>query len=111
MMAAGIRLDGRWAHSMPDSMEVEAQGDHESLVRLEGDGETVGSWFRISPESLAEVADDADEESVVRRTAQFLARRQGVPDFPRVVELEDVIASYDDYLPTMTGRQRPPSDS
>lgn len=88
---------------MLDSVEVEAQGDHEYVVRLEGDGERAESWFRIAPECLPQLGAAAeDEESVVRRTVEFLARHQAVPDFPSMVELEDVIASYDDFVPAMT---------
>jgi hypothetical protein len=87
-----------------DSIEIEAQGDHEYVVRLEGNGERAESWFRITPERLAEVGGTPDdEESVVRRTVEFLARHQDVPDFPDVVELEDVIAGYDDFVATMRG--------
>lgn len=88
---------------MLESVEIEAQGDHEYVVRLEGDGERAETWFRITPECLPQVgAGPDDEQSVVRRTVEFLAGHQAVPDFPSVVELEDVIASYDDFLPAMT---------
>jgi len=43
-----------------------------------------------------------DESTLVRRTVEFLLRHQSVPDFPAVVELEDVIATYDDYLRTVS---------
>lgn len=93
---------------MLESVEIEAQGDHEYVVRLEGDGERAESWFRVTPEGLADVGGTPDdEEAVVRRTVEFLARHQGVPDFPDVVELEDVIASYDDFVATMTGTPGP----
>jgi hypothetical protein len=45
---------------------------------------------------------DEDEERVVRRTAEFLVARQGVADFPDIVELEDVIATYDDFIEVMS---------
>jgi hypothetical protein len=47
-------------------------------------------------------SDGEDEESVVRRTAEFLTARQSVADFPDIVELEDVISSYDDFVEYMT---------
>jgi hypothetical protein len=84
---------------MLDSMTIESQGDHEYVVRLNGDGEVVESWFRFTPELLAQMQlGDVDEETLVRRTVEFLLKHQSVPDFPTVVELEDVIATYDDYL-------------
>ena len=47
-------------------------------------------------------SDGEDEESVVRRTAEFLTARQSVADFPDIVELEDVIATYGDFIEFMT---------
>jgi hypothetical protein len=86
------------------SIEIESQGEHQYVVRLR-DGEQVGeSWFSVTPGVLHEVsATSGDEESVVRRTAEFLAARQDVVDYPAVVELEDVIATYDDYVAFITG--------
>ena len=83
---------------MTVSIEVEAQGDHQYLVRLR-DGEDVGeSWFNVTPDVLAHLdLTTRDEEDVVRRTAAFLAERQDVADYPALVELEDVMATYADY--------------
>ena len=87
---------------MPEDYEIESQGDHQYVVRLQDQGETVETWFRLTPESLDKLgADDDEEEDVVRRTVEFLARHQDVADFPDVVEIEDVISSYDDYLEFM----------
>jgi hypothetical protein len=82
-------------------MDIEEQGDHEYLVTQASELEDVRTWFRLTPEVLDRIGSD-DEEDVVRRTVQFLRRHQDVADFPDVVELEDVIAGYDDYLPAMT---------
>ena len=88
---------------MSNSVTIEPQGNHEYTVRLEGSGEVTRSWIRIDPDLLAEhgIADD-DEEAVVRRTVDFLLRHQGVPDFPGMVELEDVLASYPDFADALT---------
>jgi len=85
-----------------DEFDVEAQGDHEYLVRLHGRSDAVESWFRLTPEVLDQLGSGLDEEDAVRRTVHFLLRHQDVEDFPSVVELEDVIASYPDYLAAMT---------
>lgn len=78
--------------------DVEAQGDHEYVVRLRGAAEDAESWFRVTPGVLDELGvPEEDEEAVVRRTVEFLSRHQEVADFPRMVELEDVLASYEDY--------------
>ncbi|MPQ98821.1 hypothetical protein GB931_13005 [Modestobacter sp. I12A-02628] len=87
---------------MPDDFDIESQGDHQYVVRLEDQGETVETWFRLTPEALDKLgADDEDEEDLVRRTVTFLSKHQDVADFPDTVEIEDVIASYDDYLDYM----------
>ena len=88
---------------MPDSYEIEPQGDHQYVVRLHGDGQVKESWFLLSPSALGQLnAGEADEERVVRQTVEFLGRYQDAADFPDVVELEDVMASYDDYVQAMT---------
>jgi hypothetical protein len=81
-----------------NSVTIEPQGNHEYSVRLEGSGEVVESWFRVDPDVLAQLGLPLDdEEGAVRRTVEFLLRHQSVPDFPRMVEIEDVVASYDDF--------------
>jgi hypothetical protein len=58
--------------------------------------------LRLTPEVLDPLGSGVDEEDAVRRTVRFLLRHQDVEDFPSVVELEDVTASYPDYLAAMT---------
>ncbi len=88
---------------MTEPVTIESQGDHEYLIRLRGEGEVVESWFRVDPEVLDRMQlGDVDEAGLVRRTVEFVLQHQGVPDFPSVVELEDVIASYDDYVTAMS---------
>jgi len=86
---------------MPEDYEIESQGDHQFVVRLEDQGETVETWFRLTPEALDKLSAD-DEEDVVRRTVTFLSKHQDIADFPEVVDIEDVISTYDDYLEYMT---------
>jgi hypothetical protein len=83
---------------MASSIEIEQQGRHQYVVRLQ-DGEDVAeSWFNLTPEVLEELRVDQDAEGrCVRRTAEFLLDHQSVADFPDIVELEDVMATYDDY--------------
>jgi hypothetical protein len=85
---------------MADDMEIQAEGEHEFVVVQHTEVDDVTTWFRLSPEALDRLGTD-DEEDVVRRTVLFLRRHQDVADFPDLVELEDVIASYEDYLPAM----------
>jgi hypothetical protein len=87
---------------MTVSIDIETQGEHQYVVRLRDDEERCESWFHLTPALLEQVGVGADdEESAVRRTAEFLVDRQGVADFPDIVELEDVIATYDDYVTFM----------
>jgi hypothetical protein len=91
-------------YDMAGFVTIYPRGDHEYLVRLSGGGEVVESWFRLTPEVLARMdLGDVDETTVVRRTVDFLLRHQDVPDFPVVVELEDVLASYDGYEHALRG--------
>jgi hypothetical protein len=83
-----------------DDIEIRAEGDHEYVVVQRTEVDDVETWFRLTPEVLDRLGTD-DEEDVVRRTVLFLRRHQDVADFPDIVELEDVIASYEDYLPSM----------
>jgi hypothetical protein len=83
---------------MEAQFEVEALLEHEYLVRAQADGEVVVSRFRVDPGVLEQLElEGADEEQVIRETAVFLAAHQPVIDFPPMLDLADVIASYDDY--------------
>jgi hypothetical protein len=83
-------------------VEVEAQGEHRFVVRLSGQDESAESWFTLSPAVLDDLTvGEADEEDLVRRTVGFLLQHQEIADFPDIVDLEDVIATYDDYLDVM----------
>jgi hypothetical protein len=84
-----------------DDIEIDAQGEDRFLVVQASELEDVRTWFTVTPEVLDRLGTD-DGEDVVRRTVLFLRRHQEVADFPEVVDLEDVIASYDDYLEAMT---------
>ncbi|MGY1843998.1 hypothetical protein [Modestobacter sp. SYSU DS0875] len=84
-----------------DDIEIRAQGEREYVVVQATEADDVTTWFTLSPEVLDRLGTD-DEEDVVLRTVRFLRRHQDVADFPDVIELEDVIASYEDYLPAMT---------
>lgn len=83
---------------MNGGFEVQGQGDGEYLVQLHDAGQDTESWVRVTPDALAALGiPDGDAEDVVRRTVEFLLRHQDVADFPRIVELEDVLSSYADY--------------
>ena len=82
---------------MTTSIDIEAQGDHRYVVSFRDGDDECESWFNFTPAVLQQLGVE-DGERTVRRTAEFLVQRQGVADFPDIVELEDVIATYDDYV-------------
>jgi hypothetical protein len=80
---------------MADEFEIESEGDHEYLVRVHGRAEDAETWVRVTPGLLEQLGlAETDEPAVVRRTIEYLCRYQDAADFPAVVELEDVLASY-----------------
>ena len=87
---------------MTVSIDIEGQGGHQYVVRLRDGDDLCESWFNLTPTLLEDMGVGVDdEERAVRRTAEFLVDRQDVADFPVIVELEDVIATYDDYAAFM----------
>ena len=84
-----------------DDIEIDAQGDNSYLVVQPSELEDVRTFVTVTPEVMDRLGSD-DEEDVVRRTVLFLRKHQEVADFPEVVDLDDVISSYDDYLEAMT---------
>jgi hypothetical protein len=89
--------------SEKQAFEVEAVGDHEYLVRVHGAEEDAEAWLRVTPEVLDDLGAELDETTVVHRTIAFLLRHQDATDFPSIVELEDVLASYPDYRSALAG--------
>jgi hypothetical protein len=93
---------------MTESLEIEPQGEHRFVVRLRLRDETAETWFNLSPDVLDDLGVRAeDEEELVRTTVAYLLQHQEIADFPDVVELEDVLATYGDYADTVrssTGR-------
>jgi hypothetical protein len=84
-----------------DDIEIDAQGENSYLVVQPSELEDVRTLVTVTPEVMDRLGAD-DEEDVVRRTVLFLRRHQEVADFPEVIDLEDVISAYDDYLEAMT---------
>ena len=83
-----------------DDIEIDAQGENSYLVVQPSELEDVRTFVTVTPEVMDRLGTD-DGEDVVRRTVLFLRRHQDVADFPEMIDLEDVIASYDDYLTVM----------
>ena len=67
-------------------------------MRTEAEGQGVESLFRMNPDLQVRLElPDADEEAIVRATAQFLAQHQSVLDFPPMIDLEDILATYEHF--------------
>lgn len=82
---------------MSASFDITRVNDNEYRVRTEAEGQSVESLFRMNPDLQGRLGTpDADELAVVEATAQFLARHQSVIDFPPMIDLEDILATYDD---------------
>lgn len=103
-------MPAAYASDMEVQFEVELVFEHEYLVRAQVEGELIESRIRVEPDVLEQLGlQGTDERQVVRETAVFLAGHQPVIDFPPMLDLTDVIASYDDFpeqlrLQLTTGR-------
>jgi len=83
-----------------DDIEIDAQGENSYLVVQPSELEDVRTVFTVTPEAMDRLGAD-DEEDVIRRTVLFLRKHQEIADFPEVIDIEEVIAGYDDYLEAM----------
>lgn len=82
-----------------ETPEIEALGDHDYLVRIAQDEERVTIRIRATPDVVARIAGpDADETRVIAATMAYLTARQRPDDLPKQLDLDDIIAAYDDYL-------------
>lgn len=93
---------------------IEAVGDHDYRVRVALGGDLVTIRMRATPEVVARVGGtDVDEIRVVAATMAFLTARQGADDLPEQIDLDDVVAAYDDYVDDvrtlLTNRKNTPS--
>lgn len=87
---------------MSEQIEVEALGEHDYLVRAQYSAGTAESRFRATPDVLAQLgASEADEQRVIAESASFLLAHQPVIDLPAMVDLDDLAAAFDDYLPRL----------
>lgn len=89
-----------------EDYDIEDQGDLQYVVRLSDGEEDAEVWFRLTPGVLEQLGvASGDEADLVAETVDFLRTHQEIPDFPDMVEIEDVLASYPDYEPKVTRRR------
>jgi hypothetical protein len=73
-------------------------GEHDYLITAADPDGDVEFGLRVTPPALAQLGLRADQEaSAVRVTAAYLIARQPVIDLPGQLDLDDVIAAYDDF--------------
>ncbi|MBR7825030.1 hypothetical protein KDK95_01840 [Actinospica sp. MGRD01-02] len=90
---------------MSEQIEVEALGDHDYLVRVRHSTGVEESRFRVTPEVLAKIgASEDDGRRVVEQSAALLLAHQPAIDLPAMVDLDDMAAAFDDYLPRLRER-------
>lgn len=83
---------------MDSTFDIERVQEHEYRIRANIEDQPVESVVRLTGDTLAQLdLPDTDEVTLVRAIAQFLAQHQSVRDFPPLIDLEDLIASYDDF--------------
>ena len=83
---------------MSEQFDVERVSDHEFRIRTEAEGQAVESLLRMNPDLQEQLGlPDTDEVTIVQATARFLATHQSVIDFPPMIDLEDILATYDDF--------------
>lgn len=82
-----------------EQFAIEALGDHDYLVRVPVGEDLVTVRIRANPEIVTCIAGDgADEVRVVGATMTYLTARQRADDLPEQLDLEDVVAAYDNYV-------------
>lgn len=83
---------------MSDTFDIEQVSEHEYRVSTKAEGQTVESLFRMNPDLLDQLElAGVDEAAVVEGTAQFLTQHQSVIDFPPMIDLEDIMATYENF--------------
>ena len=82
---------------------IEALGEHNYLIRVRADEQTVEVRVHASPEVVARIGvDDTEENRIVEATAAYLIQRQRADDLPATLDLDDVAAAYSDYITDMS---------
>jgi hypothetical protein len=83
---------------MVEHITVEPLGDHEYLLRLSEYGRSSETRFRADPSVLDALGVEPESErEVVERTADFLIEHQDAWDLPPWVDLDDVVACYQNF--------------
>ena len=84
---------------MTEKLQIRALGDHNYLIQLDEGEEQVEIRIQASNDVVQLLGlREADESRIVEATAVFLIERQLAVDLPPTLDLDDVVAGYDNYL-------------
>lgn len=90
---------------MAEQCDIVPLGGHEYLIRVRTETRIVESRFQATERVLEALhVKDDDERRLIEETMDFLAARQGAAGLPGLVDLDDIAASYDDYLDELRRR-------
>ena len=83
---------------MSEPFDIDQVNDHDYRLQTDIDGQIFESLFRMRPDLVEELGlPDVDEKAIVRATAQFLSQHQTIREFPPLIDLEDILSTYDQY--------------
>lgn len=89
-------------------LHIDGEDDHEYLVTL---AEEPHEWqIRISPELFSAPLSGTDELQVVEFTMAWLLERQPAEDLPTFIDLQDIAASSEAFIPELERRRAAGSD-
>lgn len=84
---------------MTTQLHIEPLGGHDYLVRVREGEEQVDILIQASPDVAQRPQfGGLAEARIVEATAEFLIERQFAADLPQALDLDDVVAAYDNYL-------------
>jgi hypothetical protein len=87
--------------------QIERIGEHEYLIHLVEREDEIEFRIRATPGVMSHLGLAVDDEPrVVAETVALLTERQLAADLPQALDLDDVEASYADYLAVLTERLR-----
>ena len=83
---------------MTTELRVERADQHDYLITVADVDGDVGFRLRVTPAAVAQLGLRPDQEAqTAAATAAYLIGRQPVIDLPSEVDLDDVIAAYEDF--------------
>ena len=90
---------------MLEHFTIETLGEHRYLVRAQQGEEPVEILVRASPTVIARLAPrEADESRVIEETLAFLVARQRADDLPPQLDVDEILATYEDFEDDLRGR-------